>query len=272
MKLTLHLLILFFPFFLSCSPISITSNSDKGKFNPATGQECSECPAGFFQQQNTNPSLSCLACPTGFVQPLEGSSSCSDLGGIKPSDCKDDQYFNATLGNCEDCPPGGSCVGPITTSGIRALFGWSQCPNKSLTYERCVFGAACLGAPNPALKGKFKLKESNGDVSELGFDPALADNISACAPPYLEGGLICASCAPGYSHSGLGDKCDECPSDGDNTAVAVSGTILGLVGLIGYIQLTLSNAGKLEPADGAQSIGMSYVQVVSLLLTFPIKW
>ena len=135
-----------------------------------------------------------------------------------------------------------------------------------------MFGAACLGAPNPALKGKFKRKESNGDVAELGFDPALADNISACAEPYLEGGLICASCAPGYSHSGLGDKCDECPSDGDNTAVAVSGTILGLVGLIGYIQLTLSNAGKLEPADGAQSIGMSYVQVVSLLLTFPIKW
>ena len=136
-----------------------------------------------------------------------------------------------------------------------------------------MFGAACLGAPNPALKGKFKLKESDGDIAaNPGFDPALADNSSACAPQYLKGGLICASCAPGYSHSGLGDKCDLCPSDGDNTAVAVSGTILGLVGLIGYIQLTLSNAGKLEPADGAQSIGMSYVQVVSLLLTFPIKW
>ena len=176
---------------------------------------------------------------------------------------------------CVACPSGGSCVGDITKSGIRTLFGWSQCPNNALnlTYEQCIFGAACLGAKNDALKGKIKkFKESNGDVAELGVDPALADNISACAPPYLEGGLICASCAPGYSHSGLGDKCDECPSDKDNTAVAVSGTILGLVGLIGYIQLTLSNAGKLEPADGAQSIGMSYVQVVSLLLTFPIKW
>jgi len=271
MKLT-HLLLVF-PF-LSLA-LSHNSNhfhnSDKGKFNAVSSQTCSECPAGFFQEQNTQPSLSCLACPTGYGQNLNGSSSCSDLGGIKPEDCKDDQYFNVTLGNCEDCPRGGSCLGDITESGIRTLFGWSQCPNDvfNMTFEPCVFGAACLGAKNDALKGKFEIKLGNGDVS----DPALADNISAsCALPYLKGGLMCASCAPGYSHSGLGDKCDKCPTDGDNTAVAVSGSILGVIGLIGYIQLTLSNAGKLEPADGAQSIGMSYVQVVSLLLTFPIAW
>ena len=169
---------------------------------------------------------------------------------------------------CVDCPEGGSCVGDITASGIRTLFGWSQCPSLNLTYERCIFGAACLGAKNDALKGKFELKLSNDAVS----DPALADNISACDAPYLEGGLICASCASGYSHSGLGDRCDKCPPDGENTVVAVTGSVLGIIGLVGYIQLTLSNAGKLEPADGAQSIGMSFVQVVSLLLTFPIAW
>ena len=84
---------------------------------------------------------------------------------------------------CVDCPEGGSCVGDITASGIRTLFGWSQCPSLNLTYERCVFGAACLGAKNDALTGKFELKLSNDAVS----DPALADNISACDAPYLEG-------------------------------------------------------------------------------------
>jgi hypothetical protein len=100
----------------------------------------------------------------------------------------------------------------------------------------------------------------------------MADNSSACAPAYLHTSLICASCAAGYSHSGLGDKCDKCPTDEENTAVAVTGSILGVIGLVAYILMMLSSAGKLEPADGAQSIGTSFVQVVSLLLTFPIAW
>ena len=254
---------------MSCSPCS------KGKFAAQEGSTCVECPSGYYQSKDDAPSVECISCPTGWGPELDvnnigvrGSAVCRDNGGIKPSDCKDDEYFNVT--ECVDCPPGGSCVGPITASGILTLFGWSQCPTDSLnlTYEPCVFGAACLGSKNDALKGKFEIKLSNGDVS----DPALADNISSCAPPYLRGGLICASCASGYSHSGLGDKCDKCPTDGENTAVAVSGSIFGVIGLVAYIQLTLSSAGKLEPADGAQSIGMSYFQIVSLLLTFPIAW
>ena len=255
---------------MSCIPCS------KGKFAAQGGSKCADCPSGFYQSKDNVPSVECVACPTGWGPALDesmkevgGSALCRDLGGIKPSDCKDDEYFNVT--ECVDCPLGGSCMGDITASGIRTLFGWSQCPNDALnlTYEPCVFGAACLGAKNDALKGKFEIKIDSGKV----HDPSLDDNATAsCAPPYFKGGLICASCSPGYSHSGLGDKCDKCPTDGENTAVAVTGSVLGVIGLVAYIQLTLSSAGKLEPADGAQSIGMSYVQVVSLLLTFPIAW
>ena len=195
---------------------------------------------------------------------------------MKPSDCKDDEFFNASIlqangklpGDCASCPLGGSCVGDITDTDIRALFGWSQCPNQSLTYERCVFGAACLGAPNPALKEKFKI--NNSDVS---IDLAMVDSISACAPPYLGDGLICSSCASGYSRSSsVAYRCDKCPTDEGNTGLAVTISILGIIGLVGYVLLTLSDAGKLQPADGAIAIGVSYVQVVSLLLTFPIAW
>ena len=251
----------------SSAASTVCRDCTKGTFgviDSAGAGVCASCPSGYFQPEETS-ATSCSRCPAGWTQESEGESSCKDLAGLKPSDCKDDEYFNVT--ECVDCPEGGSCVGDITAFGIRTLFGWYQCPNDALnlTYERCVFGAACLGAKNDALKGKFEIKLSNKD-------PALADNVAACAAPYLKGGLICASCASGYSHSGLGEKCDECPSDGDNTAVAVTGSILGVIGLVGYIQLTLSSAGKLEPADGAQSIGMSFVQVVSLLLTFPIAW
>ena len=160
-------------FFLSAKltllSIPITFNSDKGKFNAVSGQTCFECMAGFFQEQNTNPSLSCNACPAGYDSTLNGSSSCSDLGGIKPSDCKDNKYFNVT--DCVDCPPGGSCVGDINASGIRTMFGWSRCPNLNLKFEPCAYQPACLGASNPALTGKFS-------------DLALADNESLCADGY----------------------------------------------------------------------------------------
>ena len=203
MKLTLRSFSL--PLFLSCTSIPTTSpNSDKGKFNPATGKTCSECPAGFFQQQNTNPSLSCLACPTGFAQPLEGSSSCSDLGGIKPSDCKDDEYFNTTLRDCERCPLGSSCLGPINFTQVKAKFGWQQCSNNLKKFTQCSFPGACLGGPNPALFGKF--------LDAQGIDLAQCSNCTErCNKEYgyANTSRLCGQCASGYSLDGLSGICKE---------------------------------------------------------------
>jgi hypothetical protein len=39
-----------------------------------------------------------------------------------------------------------------------------------------------------------------------------------------------------------------------------------------YIQLTLSDGGHLDESDGAKSIGLSFIQLISLLVTFPIAW
>ena len=46
----------------------------------------------------------------------------------------------------------------------------------------------------------------------------------------------------------------------------------GIIGLFIYIQITLSDKGKIDPADGAKNIGLSYIQVISLLANFPIAW
>ena len=48
--------------------------------------------------------------------------------------------------------------------------------------------------------------------------------------------------------------------------------MLGVLGIIAYIKLTLSGAGKKDASDGVKSIGLSFVQIISLLTTFPIAW
>jgi hypothetical protein len=39
-----------------------------------------------------------------------------------------------------------------------------------------------------------------------------------------------------------------------------------------YVFITLSDEGKIDPADGAKTIGLSYVQIISMLATFPVDW
>jgi hypothetical protein len=70
----------------------------------------------------------------------------------------------------------------------------------------------------------------------------------------------------------LGDKCNACPAPAENNAIAVAGVGVGIGGLFVYVLITLSDVGKIDPADGAKSIGLSYIQIISLLTTFPIAW
>ena len=70
----------------------------------------------------------------------------------------------------------------------------------------------------------------------------------------------------------MGDRCDKCPELLDNITIAILGSLGGIIGLFIYIQITLSDKGKIDQADGAKSIGLSYIQVISLLATFPITW
>ena len=266
-------------------------NCAKGKFATSEGlKECTSCPSAWYQPQENKPSTKCEKCPTGWSaifdengKEIQGSAVCLDLNLKGPEDCIDDEYFNTTSSGCVDCPPGGSCVGAINLSGVISLFGWARCPPKvdddhEQTYyqsdplfEECAFGAACQGASN------YMLKEKYVNESDLTIDLALADLPESCADGYIKNAssanLLCASCASGYSRSNsVAYRCDKCPTDEENIGLAVTVSILGIIVLVWYVLLTLSDAGRLQPADGAIGIGVSYVQVVSLLLTFPIAW
>ena len=75
-----------------------------------------------------------------------------------------------------------SCLGPITEADINTLFGWSKCPNLNLTYAQCAFGAACDGAQNELLEGKY--------VDEFGNDPAKNNRNASCSAYYKNHSLI----------------------------------------------------------------------------------
>jgi len=247
---------------------------DKGKFNDKKGATCQECTPGTFQDQNTLPSSFCKACPTGYNNNVTGESSCQDEGFKKPSDCSEFEYLNNAFTNkndwdCVTCPVGASCVGDITWSGVLAKFGWSRCHNNNAAFERCTFPAACLGGTNPALVGKYFLN----DTKTIDLADCKSGNCTArCNTAYVNASLLCGQCAHGYSHDGLTGRCDLCPPVGENIGVAIGGGLIGILGLIVYIFITLSDGGRLDESDGAKSIGLSFIQLISLLVTFPIAW
>ena len=160
-------------------------------------------------------------------------------------------------------------MGDITWSGVQAKFGWSKCHNNEAAFARCTFPAACLGGKNPALIGKYFDKKTNVDLAECNTG---SNCTSQCNEAYVNNSFMCGQCAYNYSHDGLTGRCDSCPPLGENYLISVVGGVLGVLGLIVFIFITLSDGGHLDESDGAKSIGLSFIQLISLLVTFPIAW
>ena len=255
---------------------TLCSACDKGKSNGQPGHTCEECARETFQDQNTKPSSNCNACPSGFTNKVKGASICQDEGYAKPSDCNALEYLNDTSidqndWDCVSCPLGASCSGAINWTGVQAKFGWSRCHNNEAAFAQCTFPAACLGGKNPALMGKYHVYQDNIkiDLAEC----KASDNCTAqCNTAYANNSFFCGQCAYDYSHDGLTGRCDRCPPLGENIGVAIGGGLFAIVCLIGYILITLSDGGHLDESDGAKSIGLSFIQLISLLVTFPIAW
>ena len=58
----------------------------------------------------------------------------------------------------------------------------------------------------------------------------------------------------------------------NNELIAALGVVMGVLGLFVYVKLTLGDGGSKDASDGVKSIGLSFVQILSLLTTFPIAW
>jgi hypothetical protein len=267
------------------------------------GTQCQSCPLNSQMKDGvtSGTSSSVCLCNENYYRELKGnemtcnkcqSSSTSLSGSTSPSDCvcetgsylsestclfcDDDEYLdntspNRSMWSCATCPSGAACKNNADATSIKGLFGWSRCPSTNErerpTFTSCAFPGACLGSQNLALLGKFH-DESGNDLADcIGINCTERCNVG-----YVNNSTLCGRCDANFSHEGLTGRCKSCPDPALNVLVSLFGVFVGLIGVIVYIHLTLSDAGQADPSDGAKSIGLSFVQLISLLYTFPIAW
>jgi len=119
--------------------------------------------------------------------------------------------------------------------------------------------------------GKY-FDDENKEIDFADLDCKSGNCTAKCNTAYVNASLLCGQCAHDYSHDGLTGRCDHCPPADENIVVAIAGGLIGIVCLFVYIFITLSDGGHLDESDGAKSIGLSFIQLISLLATFPIAW
>ena len=247
-----------------------------GKHQSNKGKDlCVDCEDGTFRGINSDDPSVCSTCQDDGQVPNLEKTSCEKPKWKIKSDCDNDFYLNDTdtlnkyMWKCVSCPNGASCKGNINASKISAFFGWSKCDtahlNNERKFSRCSFPGACLGRTNLALKDKYPILAKCDDVNNLNCS-------EHCNTGYLDGSRLCGQCDNNFSHVGLTGKCDQCPPPGQNIVIGIVAVVAGLFGLVVFIQITLSDGGTLDESDGAKSIGLSFIQLISLLVTFPIAW
>ena len=150
------------------------------------------------------------------------------------------------------------------------------------TIQACPFSAACLGGANPRLESKYhdlvipanRTETCNTAAGYRGYRPASGAANASSLINATTVNFLCGACAPGYSHvaSDLTGKCYKCPEQGANVALVILVCVVVIVGAVMYVKITMGGGGDHDAADGAKSIGLSFVQIITLLMTFPVAW
>ena len=257
---------------------------DKGKFSVNEGSDCKNCPEKTFQDQSA--STSCIACPTGWQQPNKGSSACISLNWKTPSSCKDTEYLNntamaASLWECQPCPKGGDCSGPIVATNIRPKFGWWKIPLEERaatftdSFAECFYPPACPGALDQNSKeftiavavATAPLNSTNATCSvQLGFRST---------------SRLCQSCAPGHSRTTQSScvPCSTSKEDNGTTAI-VAFAVLGIFILFVVLNVLRMRSFRIFDAERRRKslhstikrIILSHLQMVSIVLGLSVPW
>ena len=239
-----------------------------GKYIAINGSSnCKNCPFGYYRSISVD-SNKCVQCGKNTYSNAE-KTTCITANWTEKHDCQEDQYLddsslNKYLWNCKNCPDGSSCRGNINATGIMSKYGWSRCPILDNTFEKCSFEAACQGAINVNLRGRID-REGKLYTADV-------DYVESCHTGYKNDSVLCSNCENGYSISNLKGKCSKCPLEEINYTLASFGILGGILCVILYVKIILHDAGKVDVSDGIKSIGLSYIQITTLLSTFPILW
>ena len=274
---------------------NLCSLCDIGKYSNENGTvECMSCAPGQFQ--SSLGATRCNVCEREGEIPNDGRTDCEKPTWRIKSDCSHTQFLNDSSENetdyeCVACPAGASCVGDINATGIRTLFGWSRCPAQKrvasssvgLIFERCQFMGSCLGQRNEQLQGRFVFNGTDPAMCQAPDRDSNIASVHACKQGcnvhagYRKDGRQCAACKSGFSHGDLSGRCDKCPDASANLGLAVVGGVVGIVGVVVLVQITLGDSeaislGNVDSADAIKAICLSFIQVFTLLVTFPIQW
>ena len=268
----------------------------KGKYAASSGQAfCLDCPQGWFQPQESHPSVQCTKCPEGYRQHLEGESSCRSLGWITDgSKCSSTQFLNdsstnKTLWMCEACVPGAECSGDSRWSDLRPKFGWWKVPLdesiKVRIFVRCMYPPACLGAANLDLKDLYFR-----DGVDLALEGSQVPNSSTVHPNSTESNCayqlgfknvskLCQDCRHGFAHTFDGSECLTCEDPMVMMFVVVASSSLMILCFVALISLRIRSFRIFNPSRRRTSthsvlkrILLSHLQMVYLILSLSVPW
>ncbi len=217
------------------------------------------------------------------------------------ADCQD-TYLNRTILSevetwrcASSCPQGASCSGVLAWVDVRPLFGYYRLrqgqsargkafpgrEHESNNFTECRFPAACLGAPNKALKGLFDTCASDKDTTRQ-CDPSQVDSPEGCNEEagfqrFCGSGRICrlcSRCRPGFQRSaqGVGFRCDQCPPRSQNKWRMIAGSVVAILFVLFLVKLGMADVLEGNPSDAMNRILLNFLQVVSIFVAFPLKW
>ena len=264
---------------------------EKGTYmNKAGASGCIKCDPGMYTLVAN--SIECKTCPIGRHKSTKGDGDCVDCSVglvansrrsecIHPSwkteyDCAEDEYLDDNNVDknewiCNTCPNGGSCIGPINASGIRAMFGWSRCPVLSsivnstgviVNFTECV-GNGCLGAYNPGIK-KSKLNDMKSNLTE-------SCSVGHINPPSIN--LRCSKCEDGYVQVAATDKCEKCQSSKLSIVFIILAILISIIFFILLIAFKMRGKGskKAEHSTMKRTL-LTHMQMVTIIMSLVVPW
>ena len=216
---------------------------------------CQKCPTskyGILSGQS-NIKSSCLQCPIGQYGGESGQTNNTD--NFAPNKCESDQYLDATVNECKECPEGGFCPGGTDINGVIAKTGYWRIPiNSSILFAKCLNPCACLGARNSEVHGCF-----NKQIGKITFPEGCNVNEG-----YREGSRLCADCMDGYSRDGKG-KCKPCNAEKGLNMFLFILLVCGIIFLpLFLVWTTVIKRGGAIRTVMVRKIFLSFLQLTSL--------
>ncbi|KNC48809.1 uncharacterized protein AMSG_00589 [Thecamonas trahens ATCC 50062] len=236
---------------------------------PGSGLDCIPCPSGFFQ--TGSGAHYCDICPAGTFSVSPRTAACTGCGPGRSS-----SPGSTALADCSDCPIG----------SYKADAGAGECLACPGTSTTAVAGASsvalCGCVPG---EGYDAVSESCAPCDAAAGEVSIELDQSACtpcavcagggtppqaAPGYYPGaclrghtGFRCGTCASGFYKDADSGHCKDCPRN--IVAVFVVLFTCAAIGCVVLVRIARSAHGYFTAA----SIGFNFLQVISVLASFP---